>query len=89
MSRRLAWSLVAYLKRPTPAWLALIILFAALITLALSIMYVIRYGQPAPSPVPRGASQSACSSPMPNPPQGYSPCDPIPTNTGFQTGDIG
>jgi hypothetical protein len=84
VSRRPAGFISAY-KRPDPARLALAALIVALVVIALSVAYVVRYGRPAPSPVPREISRSAC----PTPPPGYSPCDPIPTNTGFQTGDVG
>jgi flagellar basal body-associated protein FliL len=84
MSRRLAGFISAYL-RAEPTRLALIVLCVAIVVIVASMMYVVRYGHPAHQPVPRGTSQSAC----PSPPQGYSPCDPIPTNTGFQTGDVG
>jgi hypothetical protein len=78
-------SLVAYIKRSEPARIALIVAVAAIVIIAIGIQYAVRYGRPALQPVPRGTSQSAC----PTPPPGYWPCDPIPINTGFQTGDVG
>jgi len=85
MSRRLVGFISAYWKRPDPARLALTVLIVALLVIAISTWYVVRYGTPAPNTVPRGTNQSAC----PSPPPGFSPCDPTPTNTGFQTGDVG
>jgi hypothetical protein len=85
MSRRLASFISAYFKRAEPARLALAVLVVVIVVIALNALYVVRYGTPAPTPIPRETSQSAC----PTPPPGFSPCDPIPTNTGFQTGDVG
>ena len=86
MSRRRAGSITAYMKRPAPARLALAVLaVTAIAVIVLGSLYVVRRGNPAQLPAPRWTSPSAC----PTPPPGYSPCDPIPTNTGFQTGDVG
>ena len=82
MSCRLVGFLVAYMTRPAPARLALIVLCVAIAAIVAGTTYVVRYERPAPHIIPRGTNQSA-------PPTGYVTGDPIPTNTGFQTGDVG
>lgn len=78
------WSPRPYRKRTDPALVALLAAIA-IIVISVSAWYVIRARGDRPHPARVETSQSAC----PTPPPGYSPCDPIPTNTGFQTGDKG
>jgi hypothetical protein len=84
------WSSSNYRKRSAPA-LALVLAAIALAVIAVGLWYVVRAENHRSEPARVGTSQSACLTPPPSIPQGYSPCDPIPpvNETGFQTGDKG
>jgi hypothetical protein len=75
-------------EHPAPARTVLALVAIHLLVIAVGVWIVVRAYGDRPHPARVGTSQSACSTSTPIP-QGYSPCDPIPTNTGFQTGDKG